>query len=378
MHTLHVDVRAAERVKDSKSSYRSTQRSTQHPTHRSHGRSTVRQTMLAWAVGGALASAACVVAAQARVGAPVNAAPAAPAPATAGAPKAAPGAGTSTGSGSAAPMPLGGPMPSPAASPAQRPDLVTEAIEQTAPLTREEIVRLRREIAARSQGFVENVSGKPAPRPSAQVFQLDLSPRAVVAPPVVRVTPGQGAVVSFLDATGAPWPIELADNANADGGIVVQRFTRHQLSVFVRNNTALGNVLVALKDLPSAVSFTVVSGQDATDYQVHLVVPRLVNGLAPNLISSNSNIPMLGTADLLDYLLSTPPAAAKPLKVEGLPGASAWQTGPAKMVIRTEATLTEAMRHFQLDGTGVYEVRLSPLVVGTLHGKFVQIKVSGF
>jgi intracellular multiplication protein IcmK len=256
-------------------------------------------------------------------------------------------------------------------------DLITEAVEQTAPLTREEVIRLRKELEDRNRGLVENVSGRPVPRPSAQVFQLDLSPKAAVAPAVVRVTPGQGAVVSFLDATGAPWPIELADNANADGGIVVQKFTRHQLSVFVRNNTALGNVLVALKDLPSAVSFTVVSGQEMTDYQVHLVVPRFLNGPPPNVISSAS-VPMLATADLFDYLLRTPPAGARVLKVEGLPGAAAWQTGPTKMVVRTDAQLTEALRHFSLDGTGVYEVRLSPLVVGTLNGRFVELKVSGF
>jgi intracellular multiplication protein IcmK len=266
------------------------------------------------------------------------------------------------------------PMPSPGVV---RPDLVNESVEQIAPLTREEIVRLRRELEERSRGMTENVTGRPAPRPSAQVFQLDLSPTAAVAPPVVRVTPGQGAVISFLDSTGAPWPIELADNAAADGGIVVQRFTAHQLSVFVRTRTALGNVLVALKGLPTAVSFTVVSGQEATDYQVHLVVPRFLNGPPTNVLSSSS-VPALGTADLFDYLLRTPPQGAKPLKIEGLPGAAAWQTGPTKMVVRTDAQLTEALRHFSLDGTGVYEVRLSPLVLGTFNGRFVELKVSGF
>lgn len=315
--------------------------------------------------------------AQTRVIAPTSAAPAVPG---AGMTGPAGGAGTAAqqarplgaagGAGVAAPLP----MPS-LASP--RPDLVNESVEQIAPLTREELVRLRRELDERSKGMTENVTGRPAPRPSAQVFQLELSPSAAVAPPVVRVTPGQGAVISFLDSTGAPWPIELADNAAADGGIVVQKFTNHQLSVFARTRTALGNVLVALKNLPTAVSFTVVSGQEATDYQVHLVVPRFLNGPPTNVLSSSS-VPALGTGDLFDYLLRTPPQGAKPLKVEGMPGAAAWQTGPTKMVVRTDAQLTEALRHFSLDGTGVYEVRLSPLVLGTFNGRFVEIKVSGF
>jgi intracellular multiplication protein IcmK len=263
------------------------------------------------------------------------------------------------------------------AVPSPRTDLINEALEQTAPLTREELLAFRKELEERGKGLTERAAGRPAPRPSAQIFQIDLSAAAVSAPPVVRVTPGQGAVVSFLDASGAPWPIQLADNANADGGIVVQKFTNHQLSVFVRNHAAMGNVLVALQGLPTAVSFTVVSGQDLTDYQVQLVVPRFKDGPPAHVISSGS-VPALGTADLFDYLLRTPPTNAKPLKVEGLPGTVAWQTGPSKMVVRTQALIAEAMRHFALDGTGVYEVRLSPLVLGTVNGRFVELRISGF
>jgi intracellular multiplication protein IcmK len=261
--------------------------------------------------------------------------------------------------------------------PSPRHQLVNEAIEQTAPLTREELLLLRKELADRGRGMTENVSGKPPPRPSSQVFQLDLSPTASVSPPVVRVTPGQGAVVSFLDATGAPWPVVLADNAAADAGVVVQTFTPHQLSVFARNHTAMGNVLVALKGLPSAVAFTVLAGQDQTDYQVQLVVPRFKDGPPANVISSSST-PLLATSDLFDYLLRTPPQNARPLQVDAPVEAMAWQTGPTKMVVRTPAQLTQAIRHFSLDGMGIYEVALSPLVVATLNGKLVNLRVSGF
>lgn len=269
----------------------------------------------------------------------------------------------------------GAPMPSPKVS--AEVDLVNETLEQTAPLTREELVRLRKQLVERNKGLTDNITGAAPPRPSSQIYQLDLSPNAVAAPPVVRVTPGQGAVVSFLDATGKPWPIVVADNANPDGGIVVSQFTAHQLSVFARNYTAFGNVLVALKDLPSAVGFSVVSGQDRTDYQVQMVIPRFKDGVPTNVISQGS-IPAVGTADLFDFLLRTPPSTAKQLKVDGLPGATAWQTGPSKMVIRTEAQLTEALRHFSMDGIGVYEVRLTPVVIGTLNGRYVQMRLSGY
>jgi intracellular multiplication protein IcmK len=258
-----------------------------------------------------------------------------------------------------------------------RVELINEAIEQTAPLTREELLMLRRELARRGLGMTENISGKPPPRPSSQVFELDLSPSANTSPPVVRLTPGQGAVVSFLDAGGAAWPVVLADNAAADAGVVVQTFTAHQLSVFVRNHTAMGNVLVALEGLPSAVSFTVVSGQAHTDYQVQLVVPRFKDG-PPAHVVSTSSVPLMGTADLFDYLLRTPPPGARALKVVGLADTMAWQTGPTTMVVRTPALITRVIRHFSLDGMGVYEVQLSPLVVASHNGKLVELTVSGF
>ena len=268
------------------------------------------------------------------------------------------------------------PQSYPGAMPSPKIDLVNEAIDEIAPLTPEQVRQVRRILDAREGALDENLSGKAPPRPSSQIYQLDLSPSSDSAPPVVRATPGQGVVVSFLDATGKPWPIEVADNANASG-LTVNKFTDHQLSIFVNNPRVIGNVLVALRGLPPSIGFSVVAGQERTDYQVQMVVPRFKDGVPTNVISSGS-IPAVGTADLFNFLLRTPPAGARELKVLGLPGAYAWQTSPSKMVIRTEATLTSAIRHFSLDGVGVYEVPLSPLVIGTLNGRYVEMNVSGF
>lgn len=268
------------------------------------------------------------------------------------------------------PQPYRGDMPSP------KVDLVNESIDRIAPLSAQELIRLRAELAKRDAAMHENVTGDPPPRPTTSVYSLDLSPKADVSPPVVRVSIGQGAVVSFLDATGNPWPITQADNYNSDG-ITVTKFTAHQLSISLLQRNAMGNVMVALEGLPTAVGFSVVGGQARTDYQVKMVVPQFKNGVPANVISQGS-IPAVGTSDLYDYLLRTPPKTARALKVNGMPGAIAWQTSPSKMVVRTHALLTSATRYFSLDGVTVYEVPLSPLLMGTFNGRYVQMHISGF
>jgi intracellular multiplication protein IcmK len=253
--------------------------------------------------------------------------------------------------------------------------LIDEALDQSAPLTPEQIVKLRKELDRRAAALSMNVSGNPPPRPTMSVFQLDLSPRAEASPPFVRVSIAQGAVVSFLDATGKPWPIENADNYSK--GFSVTRFSEHQLSVSLLNEGAMGNVSVKLEGLPTPVIFSTMSGQAVTDYSVQLIVPRY-HGAVPSNVISQGSVPQLGSSDLFDYLLRTPPQGAVRLVVSGLPGAMAWQTSSSRMVVRTDALLTSAIRYFSLDGVTVYEVPLSPSVLGTLNGQYVQLRVSGF
>lgn len=265
----------------------------------------------------------------------------------------------------------------PAPMPSPKVDLVNEAIDRTAPLTPEDIMRLRRELEQRAAALNQNASGKPPPRPLHAIYHLDLSPNRDVSPPVVRVSLGQGAVVSFLDSTGKPWPFKLADNYGEERGIGMSRFSDHQISVWQKFPGAMGSVSVALDGIPTAVTFTVVAEQNETDHHVQMIVPRFKDGPPANVISQGS-IPAVGTADLYDYLLRTPPKGARKLTVSGASGATAWQTSTSKMVVRTEALLTSAIRYFSLDGVGVYEVPLSPLVMGMLNGRYVELRVSGF
>lgn len=264
-----------------------------------------------------------------------------------------------------------------AAPPSPKIDLVNEAVQGNAPMSPAELARLKDELDRRTRALTENpASAGPVAKPTQSVYQIDLSPKGSYTPPVVRVTPGQGSVVTFVDLAGKPWPIDVADNAGDERGVKVQQFRAHQLSIFANANYAGGNVLVGLKGLEVPVTFTVSSGQKAVDYSVTMIIPRLQPGSAPTMAGSDQSTPSLASSDLFDYLLGTPPAKAVALKVTGIRDTQAWQVGPDKIVVRTPALLSAATRSFKLDDMGVYEVPLMPVVLGTLDGRYVQATIS--
>src|SRR3546814_668093 len=94
------------------------------------------------------------------------------------------------------------PLPSP------KLDIKQEVLNQVAPmdpeLVRQVIAELESRRAAASVPAQTNIKA------ALSTLDVDLSPGAT--PPGVRIARGQGAVVTFLDSAGNPWPILAAEN----------------------------------------------------------------------------------------------------------------------------------------------------------------------
>lgn len=264
--------------------------------------------------------------------------------------------------------------------PSPKINLVNEAVRQTAPLTPDEILDLRRQIQARTDAMYEPINKGPLPTPVITQYKLDLSPGAT--PPVVRVAIAQGSVVNFVDASGAPWPIKDAENFNMKGMKVAQ-LDSHDLSIALLNPMAMGNVAVVLDGLASPIIFTVTPAQAQTDYRADMIVPKLRkdHGLRPLAQAADAGTPSLDAENLGGFLLKIPPKSARALTVKGLDGAMAWQISPTQMVVRTDNEVTYPAyyrKHSSGDGTSVYELPLSPQVTVLHAGEFVRFNVSGF
>lgn len=278
-----------------------------------------------------------------------------------------------------------GGLPSPAVAPSTNAAMPTPyvtttqaVLDKVSPLTPKEIVNLRKAIDERKDAFSENITGRPPARPTSTQTTIDLSPGGT--PPVLRISLRQGATIMFVDAAGRPWPVEAADNFNSTGYMVAQ-MAEHVFSVGMRL-PQIGNIAFKLKDIARPVSVTMMPAQDATDYNLDLVVPKFVGGLPPTAMASAAPAPGHLSDELMGYLYRTPPRGARQLIVggSGTDEIMAWQMSANSMAVRTSAQILSPAwirRQGSSDGVFVYQLPITPVVVISQGGELRNVALKG-
>ena len=239
------------------------------------------------------------------------------------------------------------------------------AINQISPLSADEIVNLRQRLDKAKRATATHPVTPPKPVISSTT--VDLSPGAT--PPIVRIS-NQGASVSLVDITGAPWDI-LEVNNLAKGRFEVKQPVREipTITITAVGDYVEGNVAIFLKGLSIPVMLRMVAGQRETDYRLDLRIPRR----GPNSVDPVAGTPSIGLpAGYLQTLLDgidTP--NAKPVRVENAPsGTKAWMVGQ-NIVIRTTMFLNNpayTATSAAADGTRVYEIAATPVVTLSENG----------
>lgn len=281
----------------------------------------------------------------------------------------------------ATPPPAGRPAPS-APMPSPLPngvDKVQSALDQSLPMTPNEIRKLMSELLERQAATQENATGRLPAKPVTSQEQIDLSPGAT--PPVVRVAMGQGAILSFADSAGRPWPI-ADDRSFNTRAYEVRLIGPHLYSVNLLKREQ-ANVAVVLKGLARPVIITVQPAADETDYLKEYTIPKFLDDTPPPAVaaSSREGAFSFNSPELLNYLYRTPPKGARALTVAGLPGVMAWQSAPNKMVVRTAGQVVIpafSRRHGSTDGVTVFELPLSPIVSITEGGALHRISIGDY
>lgn len=260
------------------------------------------------------------------------------------------------------------PLPSP------KLDLKQEVLNQIAPMDAALVREVIQELEKRRQAI--SVPATTDVKASLSSFNVDLSPGAT--PPVVRIARGQGAVVTFLDTAGNPWPIEAAENFYSQA-MDVKQLSTHVLSVAARSEYLRGSVGVMLKGLPTPVTFTVIPGVNSTDYRVDLRVPGLAPGAVPIASGGLASAP-IGSPDLMSYLYGQTPEGATRLNVKGQSGVSAWQAASGDLIVRTSAMIASPAWSEKLpsaDGTSVYRLPPTPVVLLSANGHIKNVEIEG-
>jgi intracellular multiplication protein IcmK len=169
--------------------------------------------------------------------------------------------------------------------------------------------------------------------PTSRSLNVSFEPGAQI--PIVRLAQGYPAAITFLDATGQPWPIawDLATNkaASCDEqnkkdqptvravGInaCVPQAGSNVLQITPVSRYPRGGLLVTLKDAPKPISFMIVAGTGAYDADLTVRITRRGPN-AKDQASALGAVPDTSDPVLNNLLDGIPPMEAAPLLVSGV------------------------------------------------------------
>lgn len=246
-----------------------------------------------------------------------------------------------------------------------------QLLDKISPLTPDQIIEMRK-AQDKTQQAVATTPNVP-PRPVSSTLTIDLSPG--VTPPVIRLSAGFVSSLVFVDSTGQPWPI--ADYSLGNPKNFNIQWDKKTNTLFMQSMTTYSsaNLAVRLATLDTPVMLSLVSGQREVDYRVDLQV----NGRGPNASApvAGDGLPTANPA-LLTILDGVPPQGSIELEVSCGFG-RAW-IYKDKLYFRTKLTVLSpawSSTVSSADGTRVYELNRTPLILASQNGKPVKIELRG-
>lgn len=253
-----------------------------------------------------------------------------------------------------------------------RDEAFKELLNKTFPLKPEQIKELHRELD-KSQIAV-HTPASPPPQPIFSTLQVDLSPGTT--PPIIRLATGFVTSIVFSDSTGQPWPVMDYSLGNPTGFNIKWDSKTNALFIQSTKEHISGNMAVRLANLETPIMISLVTGQRDVDYRIDLQIP----GQGPNAsapVMDNMSTQAASSA-LLSTLDGVPPAGSIELNVAKDYG-RAWAYN-GKLLFRTKLTLLSPAWSASVssaDGTRVYELMQTPLILASKNGKTIKIELSG-
>ena len=272
---------------------------------------------------------------------------------------------------------VGEPKPAPPAQAAPAapvsPD-ASAAIRETLQLTPEEI----RALKARAAGVGQALAIPPGapPRPLTSSVPVKLAPGH--QPPTLFLASGMVANATFLDATGAAWPVErwsVSEQGGQGGTFNVTQLGVNILSISSPKLFAVGNIAVKFKDLDTPVALTLAQGASrVVDYNKEFQLP----GRGPLAKAERAAVAAAPEIEpeLYDFLDGVPPAGAQAKRLTGAAGA-VWLYRQMYYLKIAATLISPAWRNRAdaSDGTTVYKLAPIPVLVLSDRGRELRARV---
>ncbi|MFA6037385.1 MAG: DotH/IcmK family type IV secretion protein [Legionellales bacterium] len=240
------------------------------------------------------------------------------------------------------------------------------------PMSPEQIQALR-EAHETTQRAME-APAQPVPKPTVTSQSVNLAPGS--QPPVLRLSTGYVSSVVFVDETGAPWPVSAYSIGDPTSFNIQWDQKSNLLLIQGQQPYATGNMAVTLQGMPTPVMLTIVTDQGTVDYRVDF----RVQGRGPNARGSmiGSVIPKNADITLMNLLDGIAPQDSELLNVTG-GSAQAWLWNN-QLYIRTPLTLLSpgwVATMSSADGTHVYQLPVTPMILASHRGESITLKVEG-
>lgn len=246
-------------------------------------------------------------------------------------------------------------------------------LNQALPMSPDQIKEMRR-----LYDIVEEAkftTPKAPPTPISSSTRVNLDPGSI--PPLIRLSAGFVTSLNFIDTTGAPWPI--ASYGIGDPQAFNIQWDQYSNTLFIQSLRLYshGNMAIKLKDLDTPIMISMVSGQKEVDFRVDLqVAGRGPQATAP-ILPESVNTPAQVNPMLINFLDGIPPVGSTKLDAGRYGEAWVYQN---KMYFRSKLKLLSPAWMATVsspDGTHVYEMMKTPLILATENGVTVNIVLKG-
>jgi intracellular multiplication protein IcmK len=214
------------------------------------------------------------------------------------------------------------------------------------------------------------------PEPRSEVQTASLDPTA--EPLIIRAAPGNVTTLTFLDATGAPWPIQDMSWA---GPFTIQPTDSGSNMIRLSPTTAhgAGNISIRMVDMMTPVVMRLTTGIDWVHYRLDVRIPK-PGPLAKTPIIEYGGLKTVAGKDeqMVGVLDGTPPVGAEKLKVEGVDGRTSAYSMSGRTYLRTPLTLLSPGWDASVssaDGVNVYAFNSAPVVLLSDEGRMVKAHI---
>lgn len=225
----------------------------------------------------------------------------------------------------------------------------------------------------------------PPPKPEVVVEHISLDPGA--KPLTIKMAYGHVTTVTFLDASGSPWPVKdiswagnfevINSPSGGDGGDQGTTFN-HMFRISPQSEFAYGNMSISLLGLQTPVIITLETNRDVVHYRVDAVLPEY-GPLAEAPLIQTGITTVAGSPELSSMLEGVMPKGAERLNVSGTDGRTSAYRYNKLVYVRTPLTLLSpgwSSSVTSADGTKVYEIADAPVLLLSERGKMVRARLS--